>query len=93
MSFKYLSLDTRLTGELTSVKLGNLLTILLLNILALLGKNDLNVAWVRKVGVNTTVSTEGSAALLGSLVDNNVGNVQVLDAQTLSLIIHFKVNK
>jgi hypothetical protein len=40
---------------------------------------------VGEVGVDTTVSAVGSAALLGSLVNNNVGDVQVLDAQTLSL--------
>jgi hypothetical protein len=88
MSVKYLSLDTRLTCELTSVKLGNLLaTVFLLNSLFLLGKDDLNVAWVREIRVDTTVSTVGSAALLGCLVDNNVGNIQVLDGQTLGLLV------
>jgi hypothetical protein len=56
-----------------------------LDSLFLLGKDDLNVAWVGEVGVDTTVSTVGSAALLRSLVDNNVGNVEVLNAETLSL--------
>jgi hypothetical protein len=88
MLVRYLSaesLDTGLTSELTSIELGNLLTAVLLNSLFLLGKDDLNVAWVGEVGVDTTVSAVGSAALLGSLVNNNVGDVQVLDAQTLSL--------
>jgi hypothetical protein len=40
---------------------------------------------VREVRVDTTVSTVGSATLLGCLVDNNVGNVKVLNAKTLSL--------
>jgi hypothetical protein len=88
MLVRYLSaesLDAGLTSELTSIELGNLLTAVLLNSLFLLGKDDLNVAWVGEVGVDTTVSAVGSAALLGSLVNNNVGDVQVLDAQTLSL--------
>jgi hypothetical protein len=81
----YLSAETRLASKLTSVKLGNLLAVLLLDSLLLLGEDDLNVARVREVRVDTTVSTVGSAALLGGLVDNNVGNVEVLNGKTLSL--------
>jgi hypothetical protein len=70
---------------LTSVKLGNLLTVLLLNSLALLGQNNLDVARVGEVRVDATVSTESSAALLRGLVDNDVGNVKVLNGETLGL--------
>jgi hypothetical protein len=82
-----LSTKTGLASELTSVELGDLLAaVLLLNSLSLLIEDDLNVTRVGEVGVDTTVSTVGSAALLGGLVDNNVGNVKVLDGKTLSLM-------
>jgi len=80
-----------LTSKLTSVKLGNLLTVLLLNVLLLLGEDDLDVARVGEVRVDTTVSAESSAALLGGLVDNDVGNVKVLNGETLGLCTKRKI--
>jgi hypothetical protein len=72
-------------SELTNVQLGLLGLNLTLDSLGLLGKNDLNVARRRHVGVDTTVSTVGAAALARSLVDLNVLNDKGILIQALDL--------
>lgn len=56
-----------------------------------LGKDELDVAGVGHVGVDTTVSTVGAAAALGSLVDLDVLDNEVAGVETLGVGVGLSV--
>jgi hypothetical protein len=70
---------------LTSIKLDNLLVISTGNNLILFSENNLDVRGRRHERVDSTVSTVSTTTVLGSLVDDNAGDVKFLNIQTLSL--------
>ena len=76
---------TSVTGQLTSIELDNLLVISTGNNLILFSENNLNVRGRRHEGVDSTVSTVSTTTVLGSLVNNNAGNVKFVNVQTLGL--------
>merc|ERR1712216_592748 len=59
----------------------------------LLGKDDLDVAWVRHVRVDATVSTVGAASVLHGLVDLDVTDLEFVHVQRLQLSIGLSVGK
>ena len=76
---------TSVTGQLTSIELDNLLVISTGNNLILFSENNLDVRGRRHERVDSTVSTISTTTVLGSLVDNNAGDVKFLNVQTLGL--------
>jgi hypothetical protein len=83
---KYLSASkTSVTSQLTSVKLNDLLVISTRDDLILFGEDNLDVRGRRHEGVDTTVSTVSTTTVLGSLVNNDAGDIKFLNVQTLSL--------
>ena len=76
---------TSVTGQLTSVELDNLLVISTGNNLILFSENNLDVRGRRHERVDSTVSTISTTTVLGSLVDDDAGDVKFLNVQTLSL--------
>ena len=56
-----------------------------------LGQDDLDVAWVGHVWVDTTVGAVGSATLLGGLVDLDVLDDQVAGVETLDVGVGLSV--
>jgi hypothetical protein len=82
----YLSTSkTSVTGQLTSVKLNNLLVISTRNNLILFSEDNLDVRGRGHERVDTTVSTVSTTTVLGSLVNNDAGDIKFLNIQTLSL--------
>jgi hypothetical protein len=76
---------TSVTGQLTSVKLDNLLVISTGNNLILFSEDNLDVRGRRHERVDSTVSTISTTTVLGSLVDNDAGDVKFFNVQTLGL--------
>lgn len=89
-----LSRDTLLESQstlLSGVQSDLLGVVGLSNLLVLLGDNELNVRWRRLVGVDSTVGSVGSSSLLRSLVDLDVGDLQLGSVQALSLSVGLSV--
>lgn len=88
------SSKTLLVGQLTDLSgvQSDLLWLSSLgNLLLLLGDNKLNVRWRGLVCINSTVSSVSSSSLLWSLVDLDVGDLQLGDIQTLGLSVGLSV--
>jgi hypothetical protein len=64
---------------LTSVKLDNLLVIRTGNDLILFGEDNLNVRGRTHERVDSTVSTVSTTTMLGGLVDNDAGDIKLLN--------------
>lgn len=61
------------------------------NLLLFLSDNEFNVRWVGQVGVGSTVSSVSSSSVLWSLVDLDVGDLQLGNVQTLGLSVGLSV--
>jgi hypothetical protein len=83
---------TSVTGQLTSVKLDNLLVISTRDNLILFSEDNLDVRGRRHERVDSTVSTVSTTTVLGSLVNNNAGDVKFFNIQTLGLFTHVKID-
>jgi hypothetical protein len=76
---------TSVTGQLTSIELNNLLVSSTRNGLFLLGEDHLDVRRRGHERVDSTVSTVSTTTVLGGLVDNNAGDEELFNVQSLGL--------
>lgn len=76
---------------LSSVQSDLLRVFSLSDFLGLFGDNKFDVRWGGLVSVNSTVSSESSSSLLWSLVDLDVGDLQLRNFQTLGLSVGLSV--
>ena len=77
--------ETSITSQLTSVKLDNLLVSRTRNNLFLFSEDDFDVRRRRHEGVDSTMSTVSTTTVLGGLVNNNTGDGEFFNIQTLGL--------
>ena len=87
------------TGQLTTLLLlGFFLNLLDCSIgwlghdFLLFGQDQFNVAWRRHERIDTTVSTVSASADLGSALNDDVVNNEMIDIQVLKLSISFGVS-